>query len=96
LAGPSLACSAVNWAGVIWAPVGFSGPLTWVNSPLAWSLLVAVASGAGFYHTGVSNRKITVVGLAADCGKYLVSSVCPAAESVPAGGAVFPPKPAAV
>ena len=37
-----------------------------------------------------------MVGLADDCGKYLVSSACPAAESLPAGGAVFPPKPAAV
>ena len=96
MAGPSWLCSAVNWAGVSVAPAGFSGPVTWVNSPLAWSLLVAAASGAGFCHTGAPKRKITVVGLAEDCGKYLVSCAWPAAESVPAGGAVFPPKPAAV
>ena len=47
LAGPSLACSAVYWAGVSAAPAGFSGPVTCVNSPLAWSWLVALASGAG-------------------------------------------------
>src|SRR5215470_5840616 len=87
-AGLSLLCSAVNWAGVSGAPVGFNGPVTWVNSGLAWSLLVAAASGAAFCHTGASNRKITVVGLAADCGKCLVSSACPAAESLPPGGAV--------
>jgi hypothetical protein len=40
--------------------------------------------------------KIGEVGLAADSGKYLVSSSVPFAESLPAGGAVLPPKPYAV
>jgi hypothetical protein len=73
-----------------------SGPVTCVNRSLAWSLAVPSASGAGFCHTGVSKRKIRLVGFAADCGKYLVSSAWPAAESLPAGGAVFPPNPAEV
>ena len=95
-AGPSWACSAVNWAGVSVTPDGFSGPVTCVNRPLACSFAVAAASGAGCSHTGVLNLNIGLVGFADDCGKYLFSSVCPAAESVPEGGAVFPPKPAAV
>src|ERR1039457_7722475 len=96
LAGPSWLCSAVYTAGDSVGPVGFSGPVTWVRILLASSLLVATASGPGFCHTGALNRKISVVGFAADCGKYLLSRVCPAAESVPDGGAVLPPKPAAV
>jgi hypothetical protein len=36
------------------------------------------------------------VGLAAVVGKYLLSSAVPAAESVPAGAKMVPPKPAAL
>src|SRR5271155_5223698 len=89
-AGPSAACSSVYCWGVSIGPTGFSGPVTLVKSPLAWSSLVAFATGAGSCHTGVSNRKMMLVGLAADCGKYLVSSAWPAAESLPARGAVLP------
>src|SRR5260370_40141461 len=92
--GPSWLCSAVYWVGVSTAPVGFSGPVTCVKSPLARSWLVAVASGPGSCHTGVLNRNIRVVGFADDCGKYLVSSVCPVAESLPAGRALFAAEPA--
>src|SRR6266516_2689214 len=73
------------WAGVIAGPAGFSGPATCVNRPLARSWLVTAASGAGSFHTGVVNRKIRLVGLAEDCGKCLLSSVVPAAESLPPG-----------
>ena len=96
MAGPSAACSAVYWAGVRVTPTGFSGPVTDVNSGLALSSAVPVASTAGSVHTGWLNRKIRLVGFAVDCGKYLASSACPAAESLPAGAAVLPPKPAAL
>src|SRR3984893_8353767 len=96
LAGPSWLCSAVYWAGVSTAPVGFSGPVTCVKSPLARSWLVAVASGPGLCHTGVLKRNIRVVGFADDCGKCLVSSVCPVAESLPAGRGGVAPHPSAV
>ena len=96
LAGPSWACSELYCAGVRGAPAGFSGPITCVKSPLARSLLVAVASGTGFCHTGSLNWKITLVGFAAACGKCFVSRACPAAESLPAGGETLPPNPAAV
>src|SRR5260221_11057443 len=94
-AGPSAACSWAYCVGVSNGPTGFSGPVTLVKSRLAWSFLVTAASGAGSCHTGVLNRKMRLVGLAADCGKYLVSNAWPAAESLPAGGAVLAPKPAA-
>src|ERR1017187_5597178 len=73
LAGPSWLCSAVYTAGDSVGPVGFSGPVTWVRILLASSLLVATASGPGFCHTGALNRKISVVGFAADGGKSLLS-----------------------
>ena len=66
-----------------------------MNRLLAFISLVALASTCGSVQTGRLNRKIGVVGLAADSGKYLVSSAVPWAESLPAGGAVVPPKPAA-
>src|SRR5262249_26023262 len=62
--------------------------------PRSW--LVAVASCAGLSHTGWLNRNTSSVGLADDCGKYLVSCACPAAESLPGGGVVLPPKPPAL
>ncbi len=43
----------------------------------------------------MSNLKIRLVGFAEACGKYLVRRACPAAESLPDGAAVLPPKPAA-
>src|SRR5258708_26873536 len=95
-AGPRAACSWAYCVGVSNGPTGFSGPVPLVKSRLAWSFLVTAASGAGSCHTGVLNRKMRLVGLAADCGKYLVSSAWPAAESLPAGGAAVAPKPAAV
>src|SRR5262249_29442797 len=95
-AGPSWACSAVNWAGVSVTSAGFSGPDTCVNRPLACSCAVAAASGAGCSHTGVLNLKIGLVGFAVDCGKCVDSSACPGAELGPGGGAGAPPKPAAV
>ncbi len=75
-------------------PTGLSGPATWVNRLLAFSRAVAVPSTAGSAQAGRLNRKIRSVGLADDCGKYFFSSVWPAAESLPAGGVVLPPKPA--
>src|SRR5262249_3482493 len=95
-AGPSAAYSCAYCVGVSVGPTGFSGPVTLVKSPVAWSLLVASATGAGFCQTGVLNLKMMLVGLAADCGKYLVSRAWPAAESLPDGGAVLPLKPAGV
>ena len=95
--GPSAACSSVYCCGVSSAPpTGSSGPVTCLNSLLAWSSAVARASGCGSCQTGVSNRKMMLVGFDADCGKCLASSAWPAAESLPAGGAVFPPNPAEV
>jgi len=67
-----------------------------VNRLLALSSLVALARTWGSVQTGWLNLKIGEVGLAADSGKYLVSSWVPFAESLPAGGAVLPPKPDAV
>ena len=95
-AGPSAACSSEYCCGVSVAPTGLSGPVTCLKRPLARSWAVALASGAGSCHTGVLNRKIRLVGFAADCGKYLVSSTWPEAESLPAGGVLLPPKPAAL
>ncbi len=83
----------MNWAGVSATPCGSSGPLTWVNSPLARSLPSAAASTAGFCQAGVASLKMMLVGFAEDCGKYLVSSAVPWAESVPDGGVVLPPNP---
>ncbi len=83
-------------AGGIGAPAGFSGPLTVVNSRLAISFWVPAASAAGCCQTGSAKRKIRLVGLADDCGKWRASSAWPAAESLPAGAAVLPPKPEAV
>ncbi len=65
-AGPSRACSAAYCGAVSVAPAGFSGPVTWVNSPLAWSWLVAAASGPGLSQTGALKVKIRLVGFAAD------------------------------
>ena len=93
LAGPSLLCRSVNWAGVSCAPAAFSGPATWVNSPLADSCGGAFTSGDGSSQTGWLNLKRSTVGLAEDCGKCLVSRAVPAAESLPAGGVVSPPNP---
>jgi len=81
--------------GVRSTPAGFSGPDTWLNRLLAFISPVALASTCGSFHTGWPNRKTGVVGLAADSGKYLVSRVVPMAESLPEGGLVVPPKPAA-
>ena len=81
------------WAVVSGAPVGLSGPVTWVNRGLARSWLAAAVSGAGLSQTGAPKVKIRLVGLAAACGKCRVSSAVPAAESLLAGGAVVPPNP---
>src|SRR5487761_1289124 len=91
LAGPSAACSWTNWVGVSAAPVGLSGPVTWVNRPLARSLPSAAASTAGSVQAEERSLKMMLVGFAEDCGKYLFSSAVPLAESVPAGAVVEPP-----
>ena len=65
-----------------------------MNSPLPDSFCSAVASAAGSAQAGCFSLKMMFVGLAVLLGKYLVSSVCPAAESLCAGALVSPPKPA--
>ena len=49
-------------------PTGFSGPLIWVNWPLAASFAVIVSSSAGFVQTGWPNRKTSPVGFAEEFG----------------------------
>src|SRR5919108_3414450 len=93
LAGPSAACNSANWVGVSAGPTGFSGPVTLVNRPVAWSLLAAAASTAGSCQAGRGSLKMMLVGFADDWGKYLASRAVPLAESLPDGAVVVPPNP---
>ena len=81
---------------MVMPPTGLSGPVTLVKTCLSdCSSDVILPRGAGLVHTDWFSLKITDVGFADDCGKCLVSSVWPLAESYPAGALVLPPKPAA-
>src|SRR5260370_39433556 len=95
-AGPSSACNCAYCRGVSANPNGFSGPVTCVNCGLDDIWACAAASGAGSDQAGAGSLKTSAVGLTDDCGKCLATSAAPAAEALPAGGAVLPPNPPAV
>jgi hypothetical protein len=76
-------------------PLLFSGPDTEVNTGSAASCRPAAATEAAAVQAGRRRRSTMSVWLAAVCGKCLVSSASPAAESLPAGPVTAPPNPAA-
>jgi hypothetical protein len=85
----------VYWAAVSAVPLAFRGPDTEVNTGSAASCRSAAATARGAAQAGWRRRSTMTVGLAAVCGKCLLSRLLPAAESLPAGPVTAPPNPAA-
>ena len=83
------------WAVVSAVPLAFSGPDTEVNTGSPASCRSAAATASGAVQAGWRRCSTMTVGLAAVRGKCLVSSLSPAAESLPAGPVAAPPNPAA-
>jgi hypothetical protein len=85
----------VYCAAVSAVPLASSGPDTEVNTGSAASCRPAAATEAAAAQAGCRRRSTMSVGLAAVCGKCLVNSASPAAESLPGGPVTAPPNPAA-